>query len=367
MCSNLPVRPNRRQKPMISPMALLPFMRRPTRRSGLTSCARCFSRNPATFKAWQCRFEIGCGTIPRFCRPGASGTGADCQRVRPSGEAEGPGRLAGRLSSGAALHRRLCTALKSRQALLDYDDLIAATASLLEKSGAGAWVHYKLDQGIDHILVDEAQDTAPLQWSVIGKLSEEFFAGEGARQDHPAPCLRLATRNSRSTRSRAPGPSALPRSAEHAGEGRVCRRHLRTCAAAGFVPLLDRSSQSGRSCLSPRATPAAAWAIRTNRCTHETARIRAPGLAELWPMIGKQKPRMTTMTGPQPSMMCRKQLRPRNWPAGSQPSWRGWIDHEHIEDQKTRKLRPISAGRCSGAGAQARRLRPDACCARSKR
>jgi ATP-dependent helicase/nuclease subunit A len=83
------------------------------------------------------------------------------------------------------------TAMKSRQALLDYDDLIAATASLLEKSGAGAWVHYKLDQGIDHILlVDEAQDTAPLQWNVIGRLTAEFFAGEGARQAPPHPVCR---------------------------------------------------------------------------------------------------------------------------------------------------------------------------------
>jgi len=71
--------------------------------------------------------------------------------------------------------------LKRRQAFLDFDDLVAATDSLLSRSGAGAWVHYKLDQGIDHILVDEAQDTAPLQWSVIRALAAEFFAGEGAR------------------------------------------------------------------------------------------------------------------------------------------------------------------------------------------
>ena len=45
-------------------------------------------------------------------------------------------------------------------------------------SAASAWVHFKLDGGIDHILVDEAQDTSPEQWRIIAKLAEEFFAGK---------------------------------------------------------------------------------------------------------------------------------------------------------------------------------------------
>ena len=41
---------------------------------------------------------------------------------------------------------------------------------------------YKLDGGLDHILVDEAQDTSPAQWDVIRALAEEFFSGSGARE-----------------------------------------------------------------------------------------------------------------------------------------------------------------------------------------
>ncbi len=74
-------------------------------------------------------------------------------------------------------------ALKRRSGRLDFDDLVSRTAGLLERGGAGPWVHYKLDRGIDHILVDEAQDTSPDQWTVIERLSEEFFAGETARSD----------------------------------------------------------------------------------------------------------------------------------------------------------------------------------------
>jgi ATP-dependent helicase/nuclease subunit A len=71
--------------------------------------------------------------------------------------------------------------LKDSRALMDYDDLILKTANLLRHSpGAVAWVHYKLDGGIAHILIDEAQDTAPPQWEILKSLADEFFSGEGA-------------------------------------------------------------------------------------------------------------------------------------------------------------------------------------------
>ena len=70
---------------------------------------------------------------------------------------------------------------KVKQGGLDYDDLILKTRDLLSKSGAAAWVMYKLDGGLDHVLVDEAQDTNPEQWAVIRLLCEEFFAGAGVK------------------------------------------------------------------------------------------------------------------------------------------------------------------------------------------
>lgn len=70
---------------------------------------------------------------------------------------------------------------KAARGLLDYDDLILRTRDLLLRPGIAPWVLYKLDGGIDHLLVDEAQDTAPEQWEVVAALVEEFFAGQGAR------------------------------------------------------------------------------------------------------------------------------------------------------------------------------------------
>jgi ATP-dependent helicase/nuclease subunit A len=80
------------------------------------------------------------------------------------------------------------TGLKTARAALDFDDLILKTLALLEGRTMGMaqkdvapWVRFKLDQGIDHILVDEAQDTNPEQWAIIQALCDDFFTGEGAR------------------------------------------------------------------------------------------------------------------------------------------------------------------------------------------
>ena len=67
---------------------------------------------------------------------------------------------------------------------LDYDDLILLTRDLVTAPGRAAWVLYKLDGGIDHILIDEAQDTNPDQWELIAAIADEFYAGEGARDGH---------------------------------------------------------------------------------------------------------------------------------------------------------------------------------------
>jgi ATP-dependent helicase/nuclease subunit A len=76
-------------------------------------------------------------------------------------------------------------ATKLRRGLLDFDDLILRTRDLLTNEHVAAWVLYRLDGGIDHILVDEAQDTSPVQWQVIERLAQEFTSGEGARADVP--------------------------------------------------------------------------------------------------------------------------------------------------------------------------------------
>ncbi len=70
-------------------------------------------------------------------------------------------------------------ARKSARAVLEFEDLIRKANALLRASDMAQWVLYRLDGGIDHILVDEAQDTSPLQWDIVKALAEEIYAAEG--------------------------------------------------------------------------------------------------------------------------------------------------------------------------------------------
>jgi ATP-dependent helicase/nuclease subunit A len=83
----------------------------------------------------------------------------------------------------ALAYAELYEGAKSANGGLDFGDLIARTHELLTVRADAAWVLYKLDGGIEHVLLDEAQDTAPEQWDILHALTEEFFAG-GAIREH---------------------------------------------------------------------------------------------------------------------------------------------------------------------------------------
>ncbi len=76
-----------------------------------------------------------------------------------------------------ALHRFASVFLPAYQdskmshGVLDFDDLIRRTRDVLSGS-ALSWVKYRLDGQIDHVLVDEAQDTSPAQWEIVQALTQ---------------------------------------------------------------------------------------------------------------------------------------------------------------------------------------------------
>ncbi len=102
-------------------------------------------------------------------------------------EAARPRRLAlAAAERTAALHALAAPFLaeydrrKADGGYLDFDDLIRRARRLLKDPSLAAWVLYRLDGGIDHVLVDEAQDTSPEQWDLIESLTAELTAGQGA-------------------------------------------------------------------------------------------------------------------------------------------------------------------------------------------
>ncbi|MEO9823630.1 MAG: double-strand break repair helicase AddA [Paracoccaceae bacterium] len=94
------------------------------------------------------------------------------------------GERAAALHAFAGVFLPAYEAAKSDSGMLDFDDLIQKTKQLL-RTDSLAWVLYRLDSNIDHILIDEAQDTSPIQWDVITSISDEITAGQGSRENKP--------------------------------------------------------------------------------------------------------------------------------------------------------------------------------------
>ena len=77
-------------------------------------------------------------------------------------------------------------ALKRSRALVDMADLERAALALLSDPATAGWVQQRLDLRIQQVLIDEFQDTSPLQWhALFGWLSAYAGAGGGASGQRP--------------------------------------------------------------------------------------------------------------------------------------------------------------------------------------
>ena len=177
---------------------------------------------------------------------------------------------------------------KGARARLDYDDLIQGALGLLRSPGAAPWVLYKLDGGIDHILVDEAQDTNPAQWEIVRILAEEFFAGEGARADQ-----RTVFAVGDAKQSIFSFQGADP---EGFAEMRRYFAERIALAEAGFETVaLDRSFRSTDAVLDAvdfvfALDPARDGVVEPGeRVRHVADRVGQAGKVEVWPLIGPRE------------------------------------------------------------------------------
>ncbi|HWK63925.1 MAG TPA: double-strand break repair helicase AddA [Rhizobiaceae bacterium] len=176
--------------------------------------------------------------------------------------------------------------LKNARGFLDFNDLIMRTVRLLSRRDAGPWVQYKLDQGIDHILIDEAQDTSPPQWEVVRRLAEEFFAGHGARHGVHRTVFAVGDEKQSIYSFQGADPDAFAESG-HAFAGKV------RAAEGRFEQVrLTWSFRSTGDVLAAVDRVFEREAVRkgltrdAEQIDHKAIRFDAPGYVEIWPPVG---------------------------------------------------------------------------------
>jgi ATP-dependent helicase/nuclease subunit A len=164
---------------------------------------------------------------------------------------------------------------------LDYDDLIALTVRLLDRHDA-AWVLYRLDGGLDHVLVDEAQDTSPEQWTIVRQLTGEFFTG---RRGEPRTLFVVGDEKQSIFSFQGADPKQFD----------VNRNHFRTMIESAGHRFADESLATSRRS-APQilsfvdavfATPEARAGLTSQgaEIEHKALREQARGRIELWPTI----------------------------------------------------------------------------------
>lgn len=184
---------------------------------------------------------------------------------------------------------------KRASAGLDFEDLIRTVRQLLTQSGASEWVLWKLDGGLRHILLDEAQDTSPEQWAIIRALTSNFFVGEGAERSHPSTLFVVGDQKQSIYSFQGADPERFL--AE--------RKDFQARASAARIefvnPRLDMSFRSARSILgfvdetfNPEAyNGESPFSVSTDGLSdawrHTAYRKGHEGSVEIWPLVQKDE------------------------------------------------------------------------------
>ena len=231
-------------------------------------------------------------------------------------------------------------ALKRKAGQLDYDDLIDRACRLLEAPESAQWVLFKLDQRLEHVLVDEAQDTSPSQWRIILRLTEEFFAGQGA---HDRPRTLFVVGDEKQSIYSFQGADLT--------SFRSVRQRLEALAAASERPLRrERLSQSFRSTApvlelvdSLLALPEMAEGLVEpgDEVVHTAVRADVPGFVELWPLAAPRERRRDEEPWPLPDRPKAEDDPSRRVADAVADRIQRWIDTGEILESVGR---PIRAG-----------------------
>ncbi|MFO7854806.1 MAG: double-strand break repair helicase AddA, partial [Paracoccaceae bacterium] len=171
----------------------------------------------------------------------------------------------------------------ARRGALSFDELVRRAAALLDVAGMPSFALYRTDGGLDHILVDEAQDTSPRQWRIVRALADEFLAGgAGAKAGGPRTLFAVGDEKQSIYSFQGAAPEAFGAMRDHFGAasgGAVEARTLEWSfrSAPAVLRAVDATFAADATGLSADGTPPA----------HRAFHAAAPGRVELWPLFGK--------------------------------------------------------------------------------
>ena len=170
-------------------------------------------------------------------------------------------------------------ATKYQRSLLDFDDLIHATDQMLAQDQMLDWVRWKLDSGIQHLLVDEAQDTSPAQWALLAKLTQPFFEDEA--EERPRTLFAVGDYKQSIYRFQGADPDVFLQQ----------RRYFHDLAARTEKPIQDvqfsasfRSSSAILQFVDKVMNDIASGPLKDDYAGHQVVWDKRPGFVTIWPM-----------------------------------------------------------------------------------
>lgn len=225
---------------------------------------------------------------------------------------------------------------KRRHALLDFDDLVEKLGDLFSNRELGPWVQYKLDAGIDHILVDESQDTNEQQWRVVNALAEEFFSGAGA-VTRPRSVFAVGDQKQSIYSFQGAQPVLFGQTgrqmARRAGEAekpfRQVRLHTSFRTLKGILEAVDR--------VCDRADIQEAL-LSDEKIIHQPARSQPGGQVMLWPPVQEEKAERDTSAWPRVAVEA-EQSANRQVALRIAGEIRGWIEKGRVLGERNRTIR----------------------------
>ncbi|HCI48643.1 MAG: double-strand break repair helicase AddA [Alphaproteobacteria bacterium RIFCSPHIGHO2_01_FULL_41_14] len=174
---------------------------------------------------------------------------------------------------------KIYEAVKSQKAWIDYDDLILRTRNLLRDSSMKPWILEKLDHKLNHILVDEAQDTSQIQWDLILTLIEEFYTDNAQNTSRTFFVVGDLKQSIYSFQGACP--QAFEKAKESFQKLPLSRTIDLETSYRSTPAILQFVDQTFKSMIFHQS--------KNSPSVHQVSRHEAPGIVEMWPLISQEK------------------------------------------------------------------------------